>query len=89
MTVLAKMVAADMEAVAYDRMAAYPTKLLRDRPGFILHVAYPAPSGFYIEEIWENQPLFEAWLEENVRPNVPAIQTEVIQLHDVVLPAPN
>ncbi len=86
MAVLAKMLAADMDADAYDRVSAYPLQLLKKQPGFLMHASYPGPAGFYVEEIWESQDLFEAWLDENVRPNVPDVQHEVIELHAVVWP---
>jgi hypothetical protein len=51
-----------------------------------LHVAYPSPGGFSVGEVWETHGRFETWFNENVKPNVPGVQHEVIELHAVVQP---
>ena len=49
-------------------------------------VAYPGPGGFSVGEVWESRGQFETWFNQNVEPNVPGIQHEVIDLHAVVQP---
>jgi hypothetical protein len=56
------------------------------QPGFMMHVAYPSPGGFSVGEVWESRGQFETWFNENVKPNVPGVQYEVIELHAVVQP---
>ena len=86
MAVLARMIAPDMDTDAYDRVSAYLAELVKKQPGFMLHVAYPGAGGFYVEEVWESGRKFETWLAQYVKPNVPAIQHEVIELHAIVQP---
>jgi hypothetical protein len=52
----------------------------------MMHVAYPSPGGFSVGEVWESRGQFETWFSEYVKPNVPGIQHEVIDLHAVVQP---
>jgi hypothetical protein len=83
--VLVRMVAADMDAAAYDDVSTYLGRQMKKQPGFMMHVAFPGPGGFVIEELWESQDQFERWMDGNVRPNVPGIQQQVIELHAVVV----
>jgi hypothetical protein len=39
-----------------------------------------------VGEVWESRGQFETWFNENVKPNVPGVQHEVIELHAVVQP---
>lgn len=85
MAVLVRMTAAGMDQATYDKAAAQLVALMKQQPGFIMHVAYPSPGGFSVGEVWESRGQYETWFNENVRPNVPAeIQQEVIELHAVV-----
>ena len=86
MTVLIRMVAPSMDTTAYDRVAEYLDKQVKKQPGFMMHVGYASPGGFFVEEVWQDQDQFDRWLNENVKPNVPDIQHEVIELHAVVQP---
>jgi quinol monooxygenase YgiN len=86
MAVLVRMVAAGMDTAAYDDVSTFLVKQVKKQPGFMLHVGYPSPGGFFVEEVWESQSQFEKWLNQNIRPNVPDVQHEVIELHDVVQP---
>ena len=87
MAVLVRMTAAGMDQATYDQAAAQLVALMKQQPGFIMHVAYPSPGGFSVGEIWESRGQYETWFNENVKPNVPAeIQQEVIELHAVVQP---
>jgi hypothetical protein len=86
MAVLARVIAPDMDTAAYDRVSVFLQELLKKQPGFVLHLAYPDASGFYIGEVWESRSQFEAWLTQYVKPNVPGIQHSVVELHAVVQP---
>ena len=86
MAVLVKMTAAGMDAATYDQASAQLADLVKKQPGFMMHVAYPSPGGFSVGEVWESRGQFEAWFNENVKPNVPGVQHEVIELHAVVQP---
>ena len=86
MAILAKMIANGMDEAAYDRLSVYLSKLLKEEPGFITHVAYPGSAGFYVEEVWQSRAQFERWFKEEVKPNVPELQQEVIELHQMVQP---
>jgi heme-degrading monooxygenase HmoA len=81
------MTAAGMDEATYDQVSAQLAPLVRQQPGFIMHVAYPSPGEFSVAEVWESRGQYETWFNENVKPNVPAeIQQEVIELHAVVQP---
>jgi hypothetical protein len=81
------MTAAGMDEATYDQVSAQLAPLVRQQPGFIMHVAYPSPGGFSVGEVWESRGQYETSFNENVKPNVPAeIQQEVIELHAVVQP---
>jgi hypothetical protein len=86
MTVLAKMIIDGMDEAAYDQLSGYLSKLLMKDPGFMMHVAYPGSAGFYVEEVWQSRAQFERWFNEEVKPNVPQVQQEVIELHQMVQP---
>jgi hypothetical protein len=87
MAVLVRMTVAGMDEAIYDQASAQLTALVKQQPGFIMHVAYPSPGGFSVGEIWESRGQYETWFNENVKPNVPGeIQQEVIELHAVVQP---
>jgi hypothetical protein len=86
MAVLVRMTAAGMDAAMYDQASTQLGELVKKQPGFMMHVAYPIPGGFAVGEVWASQGQFETWFNENVKPNVPGIQHEVIDLHAVVQP---
>jgi heme-degrading monooxygenase HmoA len=87
MAVLVRMTAAGMDEATYDQVSAHLTSAMKQQPGFIMHVAYPTPDGFYVAEVWESLAHFETWFSESVKPNVPAeIQPQVTDLHAVVQP---
>jgi hypothetical protein len=86
MAILAKMIVDGMDQAAYDQLSGYLSKLIKEEPGFIMHVAYPGSAGFYVEEVWQSRAQFERWFNEEVKPNVPEVQQEVIQLRQVVQP---
>jgi hypothetical protein len=41
---------------------------------------------FTVSEIWESQEQHDAWFDENVKPNVPGVEQEVIDVHAVHKP---
>jgi len=86
MAVLVRMTAAGMDAATYDQASMQLADLVKKQPGFMMHVAYPSPGGFSVGEVWESRGQFEKWFNENVKPNVPGVQHEVIELHAVVQP---
>jgi hypothetical protein len=86
MAVLVRITAAGMDAAMYDQASAQLTDLVKRQPGFMMRVGHPSPGGFSVGEVWETQGQFETWFSENVKPNVPGVQHEVIELHAVVQP---
>ena len=52
----------------------------------MMHVAYPTPGGVTVGEVWESLGQFETFFNQNVKPNVPGVEYEVIELHAVVQP---
>ena len=82
MAVLVRMTVAGVDEATYDQVSAHLGPAMKQQPGFMMHVAYPTPDGFYVGEIWESRAQFETWFNENVKPNVPAeIQPQVTELH--------
>ncbi len=86
MPVLARMIVAEMDTAAYDQISVYLSELVRKQPGFLMHIAYPSPGGFLVGEVWETRGQFETWFTEHVKPNLPTVQRELIELHNVVRP---
>jgi hypothetical protein len=89
MTVLVKITATGLDQSAYDHMVPGVHPLLKQQAGFIIHVAYPIPGGFAVNEVWESQAQHDAWYKEFVVPNLPdpnAMSTEYIELHAIVQP---
>lgn len=86
MAVLVRMTAAGMDEATYDQVSSQLVDLVKKQPGFMMHVAYPSPGGFSVGEVWDSQGQFETWFTQNVKPNVPAVQHEIIPLHAVIQP---
>jgi heme-degrading monooxygenase HmoA len=84
MAVLVRMIVPDMDTAAYDRVAEYLDELVKKQSGFIIHVAYPSPSGFLVGEVWQSERQFDNWFTHYLKPNVPSVQHEVIELHALV-----
>jgi len=73
---------APMNAAQYDEMSPPLVALIKQQPGFLLHVSYEDASGFVVAEVWETQEQHDTWFDANVKPNVPVeITQEVINLH--------
>ncbi|HEY1776808.1 MAG TPA: antibiotic biosynthesis monooxygenase [Solirubrobacteraceae bacterium] len=78
---------APMTQAQYDEAGAALAPLMKQQPGFLVHVAYEDASGFVVAEVWETQEQHDAWFDANVKPNVPfEISQEVIDLHSVLMP---
>ena len=76
-----------MTSSQYDEIAPPLVAKLRTQPGFMYHVAFVDRDGtFTVSEIWESQEQHDRWFDENVRPNVPGVEQEVIQVHAVHTP---
>ena len=70
----------------YDEISPPLVEKLKTQPGFILHVAFMDNGVFTVSEIWESQEQHDHWFDENVKPNVPGIKQEVVDLHAVHTP---
>jgi hypothetical protein len=71
----------------YDRISPPLVALVKQQPGFKLHVAFEDSQGPCVAEIWETKEQHDSFFNEHVVPNVPGeIKLEVIDLHNVVRP---
>jgi hypothetical protein len=71
----------------YDEISPPLVALVKQQPGFVLHVAFEDSQGSCVAEIWETKEQHDSFFNEHVVPNVPGeIQQEVIALHAVVTP---
>ena len=87
MPVLIRHRAADMTPAQYDEISPRLVEMVKQQPGFLIHVSFEDSNGFCVAEVWESQEQHDSWFNENVVPNVPAqISQEVIQLHSVHTP---
>jgi heme-degrading monooxygenase HmoA len=76
-----------MSPAQYDEMSPPLVELIKQQPGFLLHVSYEDASGFVVAEVWETQQQHDTWFDANVKPNIPVeITQEVIDLHSVRTP---
>ena len=87
MAVLIRHRVAGMTPSQYDEISPPLIEKLKAAPGFMYHVAFVDSDGrFTASEIWESQEQHDRWFDENVRPNVPGVEQEVIQVHAVHTP---
>jgi hypothetical protein len=71
----------------YDEISPPLVALLKQQPGFVLHVAFEDSQGLCVSEIWETKDQHDSYFDEHVVPNVPGeIKQEVVELHSVVKP---
>ena len=71
----------------YDEVSPRLVELLKQQPGFVLHITYEDADGFVVGQVWETQEQHDAWFDANVAPNVPMeITQEVVDLHTVHAP---
>ena len=51
------------------------------------HVAFMDEGDiFIVSEIWDSKEQHDRWFDENVAPNVPGVEQEIIQVHAVHTP---
>jgi hypothetical protein len=50
------------------------------------HVAFVENGTLTVSEIWETQEKHDRWFDENVKPNVPGVDQEVIEVHAIHTP---
>lgn len=86
MAVLIRHRVAGMDASQYDEISPPLVEKLKTQPGFVVHVAFVDNGRFTVSEIWESQEQHDRWFNENVEPNVPGVEQEVIELHSVHTP---
>jgi hypothetical protein len=86
MAVLIRHRVAGMNPSQYDEISPPLVEKLKTQPGFMIHVAFVDNGRFTVSEIWESQEQHDRWFNENVQPNVPGVEQEVIELHAVHTP---
>ena len=86
MAVLIRHRSAGMTPSEYDEVSPPLIEKLKTAPSFMYHVAFVDNGTFTVSEIWESQEQHDRWIDENVKPNVPGIEQEVIQVHAVHTP---
>ena len=78
---------AAMSPAQYDESSPPLVAMLKEQPGFLLHVSYEDADGFVVGEVWETREQHDAFFDAHVKPNVPVeITQEVIELHSVHKP---
>jgi quinol monooxygenase YgiN len=71
----------------YDTLAPRLVELVKQQPGFVMHVVYEDSQGTCVAEVWESKEQHDSFFNEHVVPNVPAeIAQEVVELHAVHRP---
>ena len=71
----------------YDRISPPLVAVLKQQPGFVLHVAFEDSQGACVAELWETKEQHDAFFNEHVVPNVPGdIKQEVIEVHNIETP---
>jgi quinol monooxygenase YgiN len=86
MAVLIRHRVAGMDPSQYDEISPPLIEKLKTQPGFVIHVAFVDNGRFTVSEIWESQEQHDRWFNENVKPNVPGVEQEVIEVHSVHTP---
>jgi hypothetical protein len=86
MAVLIRHRAAGMTPSQYDEISPPLIEKLKTAPGFMYHVAFVDKGTFTVSEIWESQEQHDRWFDENVKPNVPGVEQEVVEVHAVHTP---
>jgi hypothetical protein len=84
MPVLIRHRAAGITPAQYDEISPRLVELVKQQPGFVLHVSFEDSQGFCVAEVWETKEQHDSFFDANVVPNVPAeITQEVIELHSL------
>jgi heme-degrading monooxygenase HmoA len=86
MPVLIRHRVAGMTPAQYDEILPPLLAKEKTQPGFVFHAAFLDDGKFTVSEIWESQEEHDRWFNENVKPNVPGVEQEVIKLHNVETP---
>jgi hypothetical protein len=86
MAVLVRHRVAGMDASQYDEISPPLIEKLKTQPGFMYHVAFVENGTLTVSEIWETQEEHDRWFDENVKPNVPGVDQEVIEVHAIHTP---
>lgn len=86
MAVLIRHRVAGMTPSQYDEISPALVEKIKTQPGFLIHVAFMDNGRFTVSEIWESQEQHDRWFKENVEPNVPGVEQEVVELHSVQTP---
>jgi hypothetical protein len=86
MAVLIRHRVAGMTPAQYDEISLPLLAKEKTQPGFVFHAAFVDDGKFTVSEIWESQEQHDRWFDENVKPNVPGVEQEVIKLHKISAP---
>jgi quinol monooxygenase YgiN len=87
MAVLIRHRAAGLTLEDYDKISPPLVALVKQQPGFVLHVAFEDSQGPCVAEVWESKEQHDSFFKEHIVPNVPAeITQEVIELHSLHQP---
>lgn len=68
------MVTADVAgqtAEGYDAILRHLAPVMKQSPGFILHMSQPMDGGWRVIEIWETRDAANQFFAKNVHPNLP------------------
>jgi heme-degrading monooxygenase HmoA len=86
MSVLVRLSASGMTTDMYDKASEQLTPLVLSAPGFVAHVAFEGDGEFHVSEIWESRDDFQNWFDNNVKPNVPGVEIDVVrEVHNVII----
>lgn len=77
---------AGMTAEQYDEISPPIIEKLKAEPGFVYHVAFMENDTLTVSEIWESQEQHDRWFDENIKPNVPGVEQEVLEVHAIHTP---
>jgi quinol monooxygenase YgiN len=86
MAVLIRHRVAGMDPSQYDEVSPPLVEKLKTQPGFMIHVAFVDNGVFTVSEIWKSQEQHDRWFNDNVKPNVPGIEQQVVEVHAVHTP---
>lgn len=76
----------DMTLSQYDEISPPLIEKLKTQPGFITHVAFMDNGVFTVSELWESQEQHDRWFDENVAPQVPGTEQQVVEVHAIHTP---
>jgi len=86
MSVLARLSVAGMTTDMYDKASEQLTPRVLSSPGFVAHVAFVGDGKLHVSEIWDRREDFQNWFDNNVKPNVPGVEVDVVtEVHNVII----